>query len=126
MMNFTFDENEMIFENKDYATKMTITGKGQGHDRGEPRLRCAVSIKVQTKETGNELNLRANIYWDAKYPKTHLFFTGGSLVDFIAQQGLEYSEFKKDYWDKVKRLAANAFTAEEILDYQKMMKPVEA
>lgn len=126
MMIFKMEENEMIFENKDYLTEMSINGKGPGQDRGEPRLRCSVSIKLQAKETGKFLNLRANIYWDAKYPKTHLIFTGGSLVNFIEEQGLEYSQFKKEYWDKVKRLSANAFTDEEILQYQKMMQSVEA
>ncbi|EGA91415.1 hypothetical protein GPDM_01070 [Planococcus donghaensis MPA1U2] len=120
-MNAKFENNLMVFENERYVTEMTITSKGEGHDRGEPRLRCAVSIKLQAKETENELNLRANIYWDAKYPKTHLFFTGGSLVEFIGQQGDDYSQFKTEYWDKVKRLSANAFTDEEVLEYQKMM-----
>ncbi|MGK7376957.1 hypothetical protein ACSFXN_03885 [Planococcus sp. 1R117A] len=41
------------------------------------------------------------------------------MVEFIEQQGLEYSRFKKECWDKVKRLATNAFTDEEILNYQK-------
>ncbi|TWT27240.1 hypothetical protein [Planomicrobium sp. CPCC 101110] len=126
MMNFSIDEKEMIFENEHYITKMLITGKGKGQDRGEPRLRCAVSISLEAKETGNDINLRANIYWDAKYPKTHLFFSGGSLVAFIDQQGLEYGKFKEEYWDKVKRLASNVFTDEEILEYQKMMDAVKA
>ncbi|ANU22016.1 hypothetical protein [Planococcus donghaensis] len=125
-MNAKFENKLMVFENERYATEMTITGKGEGHDRGEPRLRCAVSIKLQAKETENELNLRANIYWDAKYPKTHLFFTGGSLVEFIGQQGDDYSQFKTAYWNKVKRLSANAFTDEEVLEYQKMMSASKA
>ncbi|MGD6950108.1 hypothetical protein, partial [Bacillus mobilis] len=83
-------------------------------------LRCAVDITVRVKENLNELKLRANIYWDAKYPKTHPIFTGGSLVNFIKDQGDNYDEFK-EYWDKVKRLASNVFTDEEILEYQKKM-----
>lgn len=125
MMEFKISEKEMIFENEQYATIMVINKKGEGHDRGEPRLRCAVSITLQVKETGNELNLRANIYWDTNYPKTHLIFTGGSLVDFIEEQDLKYAKFK-EYWDKVKRLAANVFTDVEILEYRKMMNIVKA
>lgn len=125
MMNFKIDETEMIFENKDYLTEMAITGKGPGQDRGEPRLRCSVTITLQAKEIGKPLNLRANIYWDAKSPKAHLFFTGGSLTTFIEEQGLDYKLFKKDYWDKVKRLSVNVFTDEEIRQYQKVMKAVE-
>lgn len=111
----------MIFENEKFVTQMLINGKGEGHDRGEPRLRCAVAITLRVKETQNELNLRANIYWDTKYPKTHPIFTGGSLVNFINEQGHNYNEFK-EYWDKVKRLASNVFTDEEILEYQKKMQ----
>lgn len=118
-------EKEMIFENEQYVTIMVINKKGEGHDRGVPRLRCAVSITLQVKETGNELNLRANIYWDTYYPKTHLIFTGGNLVDFIEEQDFKYDKFK-EYWDKVKRLAANVFTDEEILEYCKMMNIVKA
>ena len=81
---------------------------------------CAVAITLRVKETQNELNLRANIYWDTKYPKIDPIFTGGSLVNFIKDQGHNYDEFKK-YWDKVKRLASNVFTDEEILEYQKKM-----
>lgn len=121
MMEFKFTEKEMIFENEQYVTKMLINGKGEGHDGGEPRLRCAVAITLCVKETQDELNLRANIYWDAKYPKTHPIFTGGSLVNFIKDQGHNYDEFK-EYWDKVKRLASNVFTDEEILEYRKQMQ----
>lgn len=121
MIEFKMSGEEMIFENERYYTQMLITGKGEGHDRGEPRLRCAVDITVRVKENPNELNLLANIYWDAKYPKTHPIFTGGSLVNFIKDQGHNYDEFK-EYWDKVKRLASNVFTDEEILEYQKKMK----
>ncbi|MGK7376956.1 hypothetical protein ACSFXN_03880 [Planococcus sp. 1R117A] len=46
MMQFKIDENEMISENKDYVAEMFITGKGQGHDGRQPRLRCAVIIKL--------------------------------------------------------------------------------
>lgn len=121
MFEFKMFENEMNFENEQYFTRMIVNGKGEGHDKGEPRLRCAVSITLIVKETKKELNLRANIYWDAKYPKTHPIFTGGSLVNFIKEQGHNYDEFKK-YWDKVKRLASNVFTDEEILEYQKKMQ----
>lgn len=120
MIELKICENELKIENEQYSTTMLVTGKGDGHDRGEPRLRCAVSITLLVKETGNILNLRANIYWDTKYPKTHPIFTGGSLVKFIEEQGHEYDKFK-EYWDKVKRLASNVFTDEEILEYQKMM-----
>ena len=41
-------------------------------------------------------------------------------MNFIKNQGHSYDEFKK-YWDKVKRLASNVFTDEEILEYQKKM-----
>ncbi|OES45488.1 hypothetical protein [Domibacillus iocasae] len=119
-MEFKISEKQMTFENEQYVTQMLVNGKGEGHDRGEPRLRCAVAIILRVKETQNELNLRANIYWDTKYPKTHPIFTGGSLVNFINDQGHNYDEFK-EYWDKVKRLASNVFTDEEILEYQKKM-----
>ena len=102
MMELKINEKQMTFENEQYVTQMIINGKGEGHDRGEPRLRCAVEIILRVKETQNELNLRANIYWDAKYPKTKPIFTGGSLVNFIKNQGHSYDEFKK-YWDKLKR-----------------------
>lgn len=125
MMEFKISDKEMTFENEQYFTRMIINGKGEGHDKGEPRLRCAVSITLHVKETGNELDLRANIYWDTNYPKTHLFFTGGSLVKFIEEQGLEYDAFK-EYWDKVKRLASNVFTDKEILEYRKMMEKIKA
>ncbi|WP_404469616.1 hypothetical protein [Sutcliffiella horikoshii] len=121
MFEFKICENEMNFENEQYFTRMIVNGKGEGHDKGEPRLRCAVSITLIVKETKKELNLRANIYWDAKYPKTHPIFTGGSLVNFVKEQGHNYDEFKK-YWDKVKRLASNVFTDEEILEFQKKMQ----
>lgn len=120
MMEIKISEKEMIFENEQYFTQMLINSKGEGHDRGELRLRCAVAITLRVKETQNELKLRANIYWDAKYPKTHLIFTGGSLVNFMKNQGHNYNEFKI-YWGKVKRLASNVFTDEEILEYQKKM-----
>ncbi|MEH7452613.1 hypothetical protein [Gottfriedia acidiceleris] len=67
------------------------------------------------------MNLRGNIYWDAAYPKAHIFFTDGSLVDFIEEQGNEYNEFK-EYWSQVKRLATNVFSDDEIKAYQKMLK----
>lgn len=121
MFEFKICENEMNFENEQYFTRMIVNGKGEGHDKGEPRLRCAVSITLIVKETKKELNLRANIYWDAKYPKTHPIFTGGSLVNFVKEEGHNYDEFKK-YWDKVKRLASNVFTDEEILEFQKKMQ----
>ncbi|WP_404460832.1 hypothetical protein [Sutcliffiella horikoshii] len=123
MFEFKICENEMNFENEQYSTKMIINGKGEGHDKGEPRLRCAVSITLLVKENQKDLNLRANIYWDAKYPKTHPIFTGGSLVNFIKEQGHNYDDFK-EYWDKVKRLASNVFTDEEILEYQKKMQVI--
>lgn len=125
-MEFKITEKEMHFENEQYASRMIITGKGQGHDRGEPRLRCAVTLTIRVKGTDNELRLRGNIYWDAKYPKTHVFFTGGSIKEFIAEQGLDYAPFKSEYWDKVKRLASNVFTDKEILEYTKMMEQVKA
>ncbi|MCM3670689.1 hypothetical protein M3181_17135 [Mesobacillus maritimus] len=120
MIGLKMNEKEIEVENEQYVTSIVINRKGEGHDHGEPRLRCAVSINLHVKETGNELNLRANIYWDAKYPKTHFFFTGGSLKNFIYEQGHTYENFKL-YWDKVKRLASNVFSDEEILDYQKKM-----
>ncbi|SHG77657.1 hypothetical protein [Ornithinibacillus halophilus] len=120
-MKFIIDEEKMVFENNQYVTEMLIKGKGEGQDGGEPRLRCAVEINLRVKETQNELNLKANIYWDTKYPKTHPIFTGGSLVEFIENQNHSYEEFKK-YWDKVKRLSSNVFTDDEILEYQKMMQ----
>jgi hypothetical protein len=46
---------------------------------------------------------------------------GGSLVNFINDQGHNYDEFK-EFWDKVKRLASNAFTDKKILEYQKKME----
>ncbi|ART75159.1 hypothetical protein B4U37_03470 [Sutcliffiella horikoshii] len=123
MFEFKMCEDEMNFENEQYFTRMIVNAKGEGHDKGEPRLRCAVSITLLVKENQKDLNLRANIYWDAKYPKTHPIFTGGSLVNFIQEQGHNYDEFKK-YWDKVKRLASNVFTDEEILEYQKKMQVI--
>ncbi|WP_010677068.1 hypothetical protein [Bacillus timonensis] len=125
MIEFRMSDNEMSFENEQFFTRMDINGKGEGHDKGEPRLRCAVSITLHVKETKNELSLRANIYWDTHYPKTHPIFTGGSLVTFIEEQGIEYDAFKV-YWDKVKRLASNVFTDKEILEYRKMMEKVKA
>ena len=121
MFEFKMSEKAISFENEEYVTRMKINGKGEGRDRGELRLRCAVSITLFVKETENILNLRGNIYWDAAYPKTHIFFTGGSLVDFIEEQGYEYNEFK-EYWSRVKRLATNVFSDDEIKAYQKMIK----
>lgn len=121
MLEFKMSEKAISFENEEYVTRMKINGKGEGRDHGELRLRCAVSITLFVKETENILNLRGNIYWDAAYPKAHIFFTGGSLVDFIEEQGYEYNDFK-EYWSRVKRLATNVFSDDEIKAYQKMLK----
>ncbi|MED4057770.1 hypothetical protein P4654_27140 [Niallia taxi] len=119
-MQFKITEKQMTFENEYYVTQMIINSKGEGHDRGESRLRCAVAITLCVKDAQKKLNLRANIYWDTKYPKSHIFFTGGSLVNFIRDQGYNYNDFK-ECWGKVKRLASNVFTDDEILEYQKKM-----
>ncbi|QHJ70145.1 hypothetical protein [Planococcus halotolerans] len=125
-MEFKITEKEMHFENEQYASRMIIKGKGPGHDGGEARLRCAITLTIRIKGTDNEIKLTGNVYWDAKYPKTHVFFTGGSIRDFIGEQALDYAQFKTEYWDKVKRLAANVFTDKEILEYNKMMEQVKA
>lgn len=125
-VEFKITEKEMCFENEQYATRMIINGKGEGSEGGEPKLRCAVKITIRIKGTDNELKLRGNVYWNVIHPKTHVFFSGGSMKDFIKEQGLEYSQFKLEYWSKVERLAANVFTDEEILDYTKMMAQVKA
>lgn len=120
-MEFKITEKEMNFENEQYASRMIITGKGEGHDGGEPRLRCAVKITIRVKGTDNELKLRGNVYWNVIEPKTHIFYSGGSMKGFIGEQNLDYSQFKSEFWGKVQRLAANVFTDEEINDYTKMM-----
>ncbi|MEH7452614.1 hypothetical protein [Gottfriedia acidiceleris] len=53
MIEFKMSQKAISFENEEYVTRMKINGKGEGRDRGELRLRCAVSITLFVKETEN-------------------------------------------------------------------------
>ncbi|WP_350301557.1 hypothetical protein [Peribacillus frigoritolerans] len=43
-------EKEMIFENEQYVTIMVINKKGEGHDRGVPRLDVLFQLPFKLKK----------------------------------------------------------------------------
>ncbi|WP_243458017.1 hypothetical protein [Sporosarcina sp. Te-1] len=116
-MQFKITEEDMTVENEEFITRMIVKVKGMmAVNRGSDVL---YPFMFMLKKPAT--NVEGNIYWDTKYPKAHLFFTGGvSLVKFVEDQGLEYAAFKI-YWSSVKRLATHVFTEQEIKYYRKMM-----